>query len=56
METLSKKELALITGGNWEDWCASIEAIISNDENLGNLPDDGTMNEVYELYNQRCLD
>lgn len=54
METLSKKELAQIAGGSLEDWCASIEAIISNEENLENLPDDGTMHEVYELYNEKC--
>ena len=54
METLSKKELALITGGNWEDWCASIEAIINDEESQQNLPEDGTMHEVYKLYNEIC--
>ena len=52
METLSKKDLAKITGGNLEDWCASIKTIVSNPANP--LPEDGTMDEVRELYDKYC--
>ena len=52
METLSKKELAQITGGNLEDWCASIKTIIGNPDNP--LPEDGTMDKVEELYEKYC--
>lgn len=54
MKELSKSELGLIMGGSTEDWCKAVKTIVSNIENHGNLPTDGSLHDTYEKYNKVC--
>lgn len=54
MKELSKSELAQIMGGSVEQWCKDVKTIVSNPENLQNLPKDSSLCETYEKYNKYC--